>query len=83
MKILFLTDIHSGYDRITNLLSFFKQLNPDLILVGGDFENRKFAAMNEPGAIEQNEKVVSDFISQLQHVTNKVYFVLGNHDAAL
>lgn len=72
-KIVFITDIHHGpflsIERIKNLVKRIYKLEPDYILMGGDYVHR------EP---EYITPVFEEF-NNLK-ATNGIYGVLGNHD---
>lgn len=73
MKIVFVSDIHRGpflsERRVDRMVRRINRMNPDLILLGGDYVHRSDTA------------VVSVFrsLSRLR-ATEGVYAVLGNHD---
>lgn len=72
-KIAFLTDIHHGKcfskDKLTQLIDKTNSLNPDLILLGGDY-------------IDKNKAMIKSFFEEAKKLTAPlgVYGVLGNHD---
>lgn len=72
-KIVFITDIHHGpflsIERIKELVKRINKLEPDYILMGGDYVHR------EP---EYITPVFEEF-NNLK-ATNGIYGVLGNHD---
>ncbi|MEA3494809.1 MAG: metallophosphoesterase [Bacteroidota bacterium] len=72
-KIVFITDIHHGpflsIERIKKLVKRINKLEPDYILMGGDYVHR------EP---EYITPVFEEF-NNLK-ATNGIYGVLGNHD---
>ena len=75
LKILYLTDLHSkqfGKDNI-RLINKINSINPDIILIGGDFVVSKTVFSTEP-MYKLLEKVAKQY---------PVYFSLGNHEARL
>lgn len=84
MKILFLTDIHEVGDQISQRVEAFRNVRPDLILVGGDFCLFTREEMDERSAsFEQNLRKNEDTIAQTLRMLSEIAptkFVLGNHD---
>lgn len=72
-RIVFITDIHHGpflsIDRIRNLVTRINKLEPDLILMGGDYVHRESRFI----------RPVFDEFKNLNSIYG-VYGVLGNHD---
>jgi uncharacterized protein len=72
-RIVFVTDIHHGpffsIERVKTLVDRINRLQPDLIVMGGDYVHR------DPIYI----KPVFDELKQLNS-KNGIYAVLGNHD---
>jgi len=72
-KIVFISDIHHGpyfsIERVRNLVSKINALNPDIVILGGDYSHR------EP-------KYIEPFFDELLKIKSKhgVFGVLGNHD---
>lgn len=75
LRIVYLSDIHSGpfysKGRVKELVSRVNALNPDLILLGGDYAN------DSDGAIEFFKNAPSF------HVRYAVCAVVGNHDRTI
>ncbi len=73
IKIVFLTDIHVGpyfsQNRLKRLVERVNKLNPDIILLGGDYVHR-------------DAKYIPIAFSELKHLKAKCFIgaVLGNHD---
>ena len=73
VKIVFLTDIHVGpfysVERLEGLVKRVNKLNPDIILLGGDYVHR-------------DKKYISMTFSVLKELKGAVFIggVLGNHD---
>jgi len=72
-KIIFITDIHHGpflsIERVVKLVKQINELQPDIILMGGDYVHR------DPNYI----KPVFDELRKLKSKYG-IYAVLGNHD---
>jgi predicted MPP superfamily phosphohydrolase len=72
-KIVFISDIHHGpyfsIERVRSLVSKINALNPDIVILGGDYSHR------EP-------KYIEPFFDELLKIKSKhgVFGVLGNHD---
>jgi len=72
-KIVFITDIHHGpffsIERVAKLVRQINKLEPDLIIMGGDYVHRK------------PDYIIPAF-NELQKLNSKygIYTVLGNHD---
>ena len=84
MKILFLTDVHETDSPILQHVEEFKKLQPDLILIGGDFSlfTREEMDPNSPSFeqnLQKNEETISKILKMLSDIA-PTKFVLGNHD---
>ena len=72
-KIVFVSDIHHGpffsRSRVADLVGHINCLNPDMVILGGDYVHR-------------NRKYIQPFFDELRKLktTLGVYAVLGNHD---
>jgi len=72
-KIVFLTDIHHGpffsKDRVGRLVDQVNKLNPDLVLLGGDY-------------VYKESKYIEPLFEELKHIKAPLgkFGVLGNHD---
>ncbi len=72
-KLVFVTDIHHGpffsIERVRKLVKRINELQPDLILMGGDYVHR------EP-------KYIEPIFDEFKKLNSKygIYAVLGNHD---
>jgi predicted MPP superfamily phosphohydrolase len=72
-KIVFITDIHHGpflsIDRVKSLVKRINKLEPDLVLMGGDYVHR-------------DSKYIMPVFNELEKLNSKngIYAVLGNHD---
>lgn len=72
-KIVFITDIHHGpffsIERVQKLVERINKLNPDYIIMGGDYTHR------EP-------KYIEPLFNELKKIKSNdgIYAVLGNHD---
>lgn len=72
-KIVFITDIHHGpflsIERVIQLVKRINKLEPDLVLMGGDYVHR------EP-------EYIKPLFDELANLKSKhgIYAVLGNHD---
>jgi predicted MPP superfamily phosphohydrolase len=72
-KIVFISDIHHGpylsIERVHELVKQINGLQPDIILLGGDYVHRE-------------SKYIIPFFSKIKKLNSKlgIYAVLGNHD---
>ena len=72
-KIIFITDIHHGpffsIERVKSLVNRINKLEPDLILMGGDYVHRE-------------AKYIEPIFNEFENFKSKlgIYAVLGNHD---
>ena len=72
-KIVFITDIHHGpffsIERVRKLVKRINKLQPDLILMGGDYVHRE-------------SKYIKPIFDEFKELNSKygIYAVLGNHD---
>jgi uncharacterized protein len=72
-KIIFITDIHHGpflsIERVVKLVKQINELQPDIILMGGDYVHR-------------DPKYIKPVFDELRKLESKygIYAVLGNHD---
>lgn len=72
-KIVFIADIHHGHyfslNRVTNLVNQINELQPDIILLGGDYVHR-------------DPKYISQVFGEFKKLKSKlgIYAILGNHD---
>jgi uncharacterized protein len=72
-RIVFVSDIHHGpyfsLNRVKDLVSKINALNPDAIILGGDYSHR-------------DPKYIKPFFDEIQNLHAKygIYGVLGNHD---
>lgn len=72
-KIVFITDIHHGpffsIERVQQLVDRINKLEPDLILLGGDYVHR-------------DSSFIRPLFDEFQHLSARygIYGVLGNHD---
>jgi predicted MPP superfamily phosphohydrolase len=72
-RIVFISDIHHGpflsIERVTDLVERINRLQPDIIIMGGDYVHR------EP-------KYIKPVFEELKRLNSKngIYAVLGNHD---
>jgi predicted MPP superfamily phosphohydrolase len=72
-KIVFVSDIHHGpffsIERVTNLVNEINKLEPDIVLLGGDYSHR-------------DTKFVVPVFDELKKLKAKlgIYAVRGNHD---
>lgn len=72
-KIVFITDIHHGpffsIERVKKLVERINKLNPDIIIMGGDYVHR-------------DPKYIEPLFNELRNLksNNGIYAVLGNHD---
>lgn len=72
-KIVFIADIHHGpyfsLNRVTNLVNQINELQPDIILLGGDYVHR-------------DPKYISQVFGEFKKLKSKlgIYAILGNHD---
>jgi len=73
MKIVFISDIHHGpyfsLNRVKNLVKKINAMNPDIILLGGDY-------------VSQDSKYIEPCFLELKKLKAKIgkYAVRGNHD---
>lgn len=73
IRIVFVSDIHHGAslsrERVTKLVQRINNLNPDIIILGGDYVSR-------------DEKYIKPVFDELRNLKSKygVYGVMGNHD---
>jgi predicted MPP superfamily phosphohydrolase len=79
-KIVFLTDIHYGpffsKDRVDNLVKQTNALNPDLVVLGGDYvDYESIKGSNESNYVKEVFQSLSGLKAPLG-----VYAVLGNND---
>lgn len=79
-KIVFLSDIHYGFffkkERLQEIVSTINSLEPDLILLGGDYLDI------EKNDKKYKQKYVNDLFNILSSLKSKqgIYTILGNHD---
>jgi uncharacterized protein len=72
-KIVFISDIHHGpylsIERVQELVKRINALEPDIILLGGDYVHREM-------------KYIIPFFNEIKNLKSKngIYAVLGNHD---
>ncbi len=72
-RIVFIADIHHGpyfsIERVAKLVKQINEINPDFIVLGGDYSHR-------------NPKYITPFFLELKKIKSKhsIYGVLGNHD---
>ncbi len=72
-KVIFITDIHHGpflsLKRVKKLVQRINKLNPDFVLLGGDYVHR-------------DSKYIEPLFNEFKRLDSKcgVYGVLGNHD---
>lgn len=72
-KIVFISDIHHGpffsRSRVADLVERINRLNPDMVILGGDYVHR-------------NRKYIQPFFDELRKLKTMlgVYAVLGNRD---
>ncbi|CAL5970453.1 Calcineurin-like_phosphoesterase superfamily domain-containing protein [Hexamita inflata] len=79
MKILFFTDLHDNSVYFEQLLSKIPSIEPDLIIVGGDFQTLLRSEMDQEQIIQSNNQSINGYIDKLQEIAQTLY-VLGNHD---
>jgi uncharacterized protein len=71
--IVFISDVHHGpflsIERVANLVKQINNLNPDIIILGGDYVHR-------------DAKFIKPFFDEIYKLKPKIgiYAVLGNHD---
>jgi len=72
-RIVFVSDIHHGAslsrERVTKLVQRINNLNPDIIILGGDYVSR-------------DEKYIIPVFDELRNLKSKygIFGVMGNHD---
>jgi len=77
MNVVLISDVHLGAigseERLVKTVEKINGMNPDLVLIAGDFFDSDFTAVSHPEkAVEAVKKIRSRF---------GVYACLGNHDA--
>lgn len=79
-KIIFLSDIHYGRffraDRLNKIVEKINKLNPDIIIIGGDYLD---VPVKSKRNMEEYINVEFSILSKLK-AQKGIYTVLGNHD---
>ena len=83
LRIGVITDIHIGSapvpaKRVKSIVSKINQLEPDVIIIPGDFVGTHLSYAEETDEFNTNVKIG---LSYLKHLEAPVFTTLGNHDA--
>jgi len=89
LKILLVSDVHEAWDRLDQLLEWFKNENEgklfDYVFLNGDMANviHPSSGVDDPAEEEAGRKVVKDLLEKLIPLShNGVKYIPGNHDSA-
>lgn len=76
LHIAFISDLHLGYNvglsEVDDMVNKLNELNPDIVLIGGDIFDNEYLAIEKP---EEMIKLFNNI-----HSKYGVYTCLGNHD---
>lgn len=77
LKIVMFSDLHLGYvngqERVDRIVEQINQLQPDIVLIAGDFFDGNLQAISNPNQLIESFQQLSS--------TYGNYLILGNHDA--
>ena len=76
LDVVLLADLHLGYNvgitEMTDMVNKVNEINPDVIMIAGDFFTNEFEAIDEP-------EYMAELLSSMKSKYG-TYIVLGNHD---